>query len=90
LTHWWIDRFPDLCRIPSRVGISVGIIRNGQQYLYNYGSTRKDKQDLPTGRTVYELASITKTFGATLLAKAVLDKKVYLNDDKKIFEGRLS
>lgn len=65
----------------SRVGISVGIIRNGQQYLYNYGSTRKDKQDLPTGRTVYELASITKTFGATLLAKAVLDKKVNLNDD---------
>jgi len=65
----------------SRVGISVGIIKNGQKFIYNYGSTEKDRQDLPTEHTIYELASITKTFGATLLAKAVLDKKVNLNDD---------
>ncbi|MCJ8154150.1 beta-lactamase family protein [Chryseobacterium sp. SSA4.19] len=65
----------------SRVGISVGIIKNGKKFIYNYGSTQRDKQDLPTENTIYELASITKTFGATLLAKAVLDKKVKLNDD---------
>ena len=65
----------------SRVGISLGLIKNGKQYIYNYGSTKKDEQDLPTEHTVYELASITKTFGSTLLAKAVLDKKVELNDD---------
>ncbi|RZK37726.1 MAG: class A beta-lactamase-related serine hydrolase [Pedobacter sp.] len=65
----------------SRVGISIGIIKNGKSYLYNYGSTQKEKSELPTGNTVYELASITKTFGATLLAKAVLEKKVNLNDD---------
>ncbi len=63
------------------MGISVGIIQIGKPFLYNYGSTGKDNQKLPTGNTVYELASITKTFGATLLAKAVLDKKVNLNDD---------
>lgn len=65
----------------SRVGISIGLIKNGKQYIYNYGSTKKDKQHLPTEHTVYELASITKTFGSTLLAKAVLDKKIELNDD---------
>ena len=65
----------------SRVGVSIGIIKNGKRYLYNYGSTQKEKSELPTGNTVYELASITKTFGATLLAQAVLDKKVNLNDD---------
>lgn len=65
----------------SGVGMSIGIIKNGKPYLYNYGSTQKEKSELPTGNTVYELASITKTFGATLLAKAVLDKKVNLNDD---------
>jgi CubicO group peptidase (beta-lactamase class C family) len=65
----------------SRVGISIGIIKNGRSYLYNYGSSKKNKQELPTGNTVYELASITKTFGTTLLAKAVIDKKVNLNDD---------
>ncbi|WP_276834875.1 serine hydrolase domain-containing protein [Chryseobacterium cucumeris] len=65
----------------SRVGLSVGIIKNGKKFIYNYGSTERDKQDLPTEHTIYELASITKTFGATLLAKAVLNKKVNLNDD---------
>ncbi len=65
----------------ARVGISVGIIKNGKPYIYNYGSTRRDRAELPTGNTVYELASITKTFGATLLAKAVLDKKIRLEDD---------
>jgi D-alanyl-D-alanine-carboxypeptidase/D-alanyl-D-alanine-endopeptidase len=65
----------------SRVGLSLGIIKNGKAYLYNYGSTQKYKAELPTGNTVYELASITKTFGATLLAKAVLEKKVNLHDD---------
>jgi len=59
----------------SRVGISVGIIKNGKAYIYNCGSTQKDKTELPTGNTVYELASITKTFGSTLLAKAVLEKR---------------
>lgn len=65
----------------SRVGISIGIIKDGKRYLYNYGAVQKEKSELPTGTTVYELASITKTFGATLLAQAVLDKKVNLDDD---------
>lgn len=65
----------------SRIGISVGIIKNGKVFIYNYGSTQKGKPQLPTGNTVYELASITKTFGSALLAKAVLEKKVNLNDD---------
>lgn len=65
----------------SRVGISIGIIKNGKSYTYNYGSTQKGKSELPTSNTVYELASITKTFESTLLAKAVIDKKVDLKDD---------
>lgn len=65
----------------SRVGISIGIIKNGKQYIYNYGSTQKEKPELPTSNTVYELASITKTFASTLLAKAVIENKVNLNDD---------
>ncbi|RWU03869.1 serine hydrolase domain-containing protein [Pedobacter chitinilyticus] len=65
----------------ARVGLSIGIIKDGKPYLYNYGSTSRDKQELPTSNTVYELASITKTFGSTLLAKAVVDKKIGLKDD---------
>lgn len=65
----------------SRVGISIGIIKNGKQFIYNYGSTQREKPELPTGSTVYELASISKTFASTLLARAVLENKVNLNDD---------
>ncbi|UPZ14816.1 serine hydrolase domain-containing protein [Flavobacterium humidisoli] len=65
----------------SRVGISIGIIKDGKQFIYNYGSTQREKQELPTGNTVYELASISKTFASALLARAVLENKVNLNDD---------
>ncbi|MDQ0064867.1 serine hydrolase domain-containing protein [Chryseobacterium lathyri] len=71
----------DFMKNSSRVGISIGIIKNGKSHLYNYGSIKREKSELPTGNTVYELASITKTFGSILLAKAVIDKKVNLNDD---------
>jgi len=65
----------------ARVGISIGIIKDGKPYFYNYGSVQKDKSELPTENTVYELASITKTFGASLLAEAVLNRKVSFDDD---------
>lgn len=65
----------------SRVGLSIGIIKDGKEYFYNYGSIRKDKQVLPTANTLYELASNSKTFSSTLLARAVINKKVKLSDD---------
>ena len=78
LVHTSASRF---MKDSARVGISIGIIKDGKQYYYNYGSTKKDGSETPTSSTVYELASIGKTFSATLLARAVLDKKVKLNDD---------
>jgi D-alanyl-D-alanine-carboxypeptidase/D-alanyl-D-alanine-endopeptidase len=66
---------------PTRVGLSVGIIENGQTYFYNFGSIEKGKGQLPTSQTVYEIGSISKTFTSLLLAHAVLEKRVSLNDD---------
>jgi CubicO group peptidase (beta-lactamase class C family) len=66
---------------PTRVGLSVGIIENGQTHFYNFGSIEKGKRQLPTSQTVYEIGSITKTFTSLLLAHAVLEKRVNLNDD---------
>lgn len=61
-------------------GVSAGIYCRGKDHFYNYGETAKDNRQLPTQNTLYEIGSITKTFTATLLAKAVTDKKVSLND----------
>ncbi len=64
----------------ENVGASVGIFYKGTNYFYNYGETVKNNKQLPTKLTLYEIGSISKTFTATLLAKAVFDKKVALQD----------
>ena len=63
------------------VGLSVGIVRNGQPYFYNFGTTEKGRRQLPTAQTRYESASVSKTFTSLLLAQAVVEKKVKLTDD---------
>ncbi len=72
----------------SKVGLSAGVYKNGKIYSYNYGSSLKVKQKLPTNNTIYEIGSISKTFTGTLLAQAICDKKVAFEDDiRKYMEG---
>lgn len=63
------------------VGVSIGILIKGKTYFYNYGEQTVGKGILPTKNSVYEIGSITKTMTGTLLARAVLDKKIGLDDD---------
>ncbi len=73
------------------VGISVGIIKKGKTYRYNYGTVDKRKQLLPTSDNIYELASIAKTFTGILLAQAILDKRIRPEDDiRKYLDGNYS
>lgn len=72
----------------SKVGLSIGIYKNGKLYFYNYGTTQKEIPKLPTNNTVYEIGSISKTFTGTLLAQAVKDKRVKIDADiRKYLEG---
>ena len=64
----------------NTVGLSIGVIKDGKAYIYNYGETTRDKGRLPTANSIYELGSITKTFTATLLAYYVIEGKVKLDD----------
>jgi CubicO group peptidase (beta-lactamase class C family) len=65
----------------SRIGVSVGVYNNGKTFTYNTGTIQKGKIIKPTNSTIYEIGSITKTFTGVLLAQAVVDKKVNMNDD---------
>lgn len=69
----------------SRVGVSAGIYKAGEIYTYNSGRTQTGKQDQPTAQTLYEIGSITKTFTGLLLAQAVVDGKVKIDDDIRIY-----
>jgi len=70
------------------VGLSLGVVINGKATFYNYGETRQGNRTLPANTTLYELGSMTKTFTGILLAQAVLDKKMALDDDiRKYLKG---
>lgn len=68
-------------RNKKTVGLSIGVIKNGKIFTYNYGESEKGTGQLPTSDTYYEIGSITKTMTGTILAQAVLENKINLNDD---------
>ena len=70
------------------VGLSVGIYENGTSYFFNYGRTQVDKSNKPSNNTIYEIGSITKTFESYILANAVIEGRVKLDDDiRKYLKG---
>jgi len=60
--------------------VSIGIVYQGQEYIGHYGELEKEKANLPTNQTIYEIGSLSKTITGTLVAKAVLDKKINIED----------
>jgi CubicO group peptidase (beta-lactamase class C family) len=65
----------------GNVGLSVAIWRKGKLSFYNYGTVDKKIHRLPTAHSIYEIGSVTKTFSGSLLAKAVMENKVQLDED---------
>ncbi|QNR86002.1 beta-lactamase family protein [Pedobacter riviphilus] len=68
-----------------RVGISIGINYKGKSYTYNYGETAPGSKKLPSSNSIYEIGSITKTFTGLLIAHAITEGKMSLNDDIRKF-----
>lgn len=61
--------------------LSIGVYKNGKTFTKHYGELDQGKGNTPNDSTIYEIASLTKTFTGTLLAKAELDGKIDLNED---------
>ena len=73
---------------PSHNGVSIGIYAEGKTYYFNYGTVRRGASITPTETTIYELGSVTKTFTAYLLAQAITEDRLHLQDDaRKYFPG---
>jgi CubicO group peptidase (beta-lactamase class C family) len=66
---------------PKAVGLSLGLYKGGKQYSYNYGEVEKGSGRIPNERTIYSLGSVSKTFIGVLLARAVIESKLSLQDD---------
>ncbi|HAS40332.1 MAG TPA: serine hydrolase [Microscillaceae bacterium] len=61
--------------------LSIGIYKNGKKVIRHFGELKIGEGIPPNDSTIYELASVTKTFLGTLAAKAVLEQKIKLQDD---------
>ncbi|MET4138302.1 hypothetical protein ABIB30_000662 [Pedobacter sp. UYP1] len=64
----------------NTVGLSIGILRDGEIYTYGYGTTQKNNGMVPDANTIFEIGSISKTFTAQLLAYYVNAGKISLTD----------
>ncbi len=73
--------FADTCH----VGLAMAVYDQGRVSFYNYGTTSKAKPSLPTKDSLFEIGSVTKTFTGTLAAKAVLDGRMTLDGDFRIY-----
>ncbi|WP_121965707.1 serine hydrolase [Myroides sp. N17-2] len=61
--------------------VSIAVLKDGESIVRHFGELSIGKGDKPNDSTLYELASVTKTFTGYVAAKSVLDKKIDLNDD---------
>ena len=57
-------------------GVAFGIVKDGHQELRAFGVTNVDNSQPVTPETVFPIASITKTVGATAMMRLVQDGKV--------------
>jgi CubicO group peptidase (beta-lactamase class C family) len=62
--------------------VSIGIIDGDDVYESHIGKLLNGEE--PNGNTLYEIASLTKTFTGTLLAFALVEKKITIDDDIRL------
>jgi serine-type D-Ala-D-Ala carboxypeptidase/endopeptidase len=66
---------------PRAAGLSIGVLRGGETFRYHFGHVERGESPPPDDRTLYAIASITKTFTGTLLAQAAVEGKLRLDAD---------
>ena len=62
-------------------GLSIAVVENGRTRFYNFGTVSRQQPQAPTEHSVYEIGSITKILTSLVLANAVGEGKVGLQDD---------
>lgn len=62
------------------VGISIGFIKNNEEYYTAYGNLNANSQTKIDKNSLFEIASITKILTSNLIAQAVIEKKIKVED----------
>ncbi|MGE8222660.1 MAG: serine hydrolase domain-containing protein [Stenotrophomonas sp.] len=70
-----------LIQQPLLHSTSIGVVYRGEEFVRHRGDMETGKPGPPTDATRYEIGSLSKTLAGTLMANAVLEHKVSLDDD---------
>ncbi|WKK80697.2 serine hydrolase domain-containing protein [Marivirga arenosa] len=62
------------------ISMSVGFIQGGETFFTAYGNLSREGNDAIDKHTLFEIASITKIMTANLIAQAVLESKLKVDD----------
>lgn len=62
------------------IGISVGFIQNKKAYYTAYGNLNANSQTKIDQNSIFEIASITKILTSNLIAQAVMEHKIKVDD----------
>lgn len=79
------QRAEELTRTGMHASIVIAIIDGKDSAVYGFGSVHAGKQIRPGADTVYQIGSVTKTMTALLLADAVVEGKVKLDEPVAAF-----
>ncbi len=74
-----------LIKQPLLHSTSIGVVYRGKEYIRHRGDMQAGKPGAPTDATVYEIGSLSKTLAGTLMANAVLEGRVTLDDDVRMY-----
>lgn len=81
-----LDRFADAyLRDSCRAGISIVARIDGATYFSNRGFADRSLRTAPTPDSVYELASVSKTFAGAIAARALVERRVTLDADFRLY-----
>lgn len=70
-----------LIKEPLINSTSIALYYKNQEFIGHYGELEKGKYNSPTNNTIYEIGSLSKVLTGTLMANAVLEKKLDLEDN---------
>ncbi len=79
------DAAADFFRNTCHVGLSLAVVTREGHFYYDYGSTERGATRLPDKRSIYEIASVTKTFTGALAADAIVDDRMALDSDFRAY-----
>lgn len=67
--------------------LSIAVYYKGEEIIKHYGELDKGQKNQPTNETIYEIASVTKTFVGTIIAQAEIEGRLSIEDDIRKYMG---